>query len=84
VKALSRNVRRLRKDKGWSQDQLAAEVGVEQNAISLIENARANPTLLAIESIADALNTRLSELLEAPPRARRKAARATRTGDEGT
>ena len=45
AKALARAVRRLRRERGWTQDDLAAKVGVEQMAISLIENARANPTL---------------------------------------
>ncbi|WP_152537210.1 helix-turn-helix transcriptional regulator, partial [Bradyrhizobium sp. OHSU_III] len=42
AKALGRNVRRLRKDKGWSQDELAAKLKIEQMAISLLENSRAN------------------------------------------
>jgi len=74
VQALAQNVRRLRKQKGWSQDQLAAEVGIEQNAVSLIENARSNPTLLVIEGLANALGTQLQELLQPIPRPRRKKA----------
>jgi transcriptional regulator with XRE-family HTH domain len=54
-KALAANVRRLRKERGWTQDDLAAETKVEQAAISLIENGRAIPTLLMLESIARAL-----------------------------
>jgi transcriptional regulator with XRE-family HTH domain len=65
VQALALHVRRLRKTKKWSQDQLAAEVGIEQNAVSLIENGRSNPTLLVVEEIARALDVRLGELLEA-------------------
>jgi ribosome-binding protein aMBF1 (putative translation factor) len=74
VKALAANVKKLRKAREWSQDELAAEVGIEQNAVSLIENERANPTLLVIEEIARALGVRLSELLEVPTRARRSKA----------
>jgi DNA-binding XRE family transcriptional regulator len=44
-KALAANIRRLRKERGWTQDDLAAAAKVEQAAISLMENARANPTL---------------------------------------
>jgi transcriptional regulator with XRE-family HTH domain len=55
VKALASNVRALRKDRDWSQAKLADEVGVEQNAISLIENGRANPTVVVLEQIAHAL-----------------------------
>lgn len=71
VEALALNVRRLRKAKEWSQDQLAAEIGIEQNAISLIENGRSNPTILVIEEIARALGVKLTELLEPTGRARR-------------
>ena len=52
AKALARNVRRLRKLKGWTQDELAAKLRVEQTAVSLIENGRSNPTLQTLEAIA--------------------------------
>lgn len=71
VEALARNVRRLRKEKEWSQDHLAAEVEIEQNAVSLIENGRANPTLLVIEGLASALGVSLAELLEPVAKPRR-------------
>ena len=70
-KALAANVRRLRKERGWTQDDLAAETKVEQGAISLIENGRANPTLLMLESIARALDVAFIELFAAPARQRR-------------
>ncbi|MEA2897508.1 MAG: hypothetical protein QOJ84_3123 [Bradyrhizobium sp.] len=70
-KALAANVRRLRKERGWSQTDLAAETRVEQAAISLIENGRANPTLLMLESIAKALGVAFLELFAAAPRQRR-------------
>jgi DNA-binding XRE family transcriptional regulator len=43
--ALAKNVRRLRKAKGWSQGQLAKTVGIQLAAVSHIENCRGNPTL---------------------------------------
>jgi transcriptional regulator with XRE-family HTH domain len=70
-KALAANVRRLRKERGWSQTDLAAETRVEQAAISLIENGRANPTLLMLESIAKGLGVAFMELFAAAPRQRR-------------
>jgi transcriptional regulator with XRE-family HTH domain len=70
-KALAANVRRLRKERGWSQTDLAAETRVEQAAISLIENGRANPTLLMLESIAKALGVAFMELFAVVPRQRR-------------
>jgi transcriptional regulator with XRE-family HTH domain len=70
-KALAANVRRLRKERGWTQDDLAAETKVEQAAISLIENGRANPTLLMLECIARTLDVAFVELFAAPARQRR-------------
>ena len=70
-KALAANVRRLRRGRGWTQDDLAAETRVEQAAISLIENGRANPTLLMLEAIARALDVGFVELFAAPVRQRR-------------
>jgi transcriptional regulator with XRE-family HTH domain len=66
VAALAANVRRLRLAKEWSQDRLATETSVDQNAISLIENGRANPTVTAIESLAEALGTSVSTLFQSP------------------
>ncbi|PDT64518.1 transcriptional regulator [Bradyrhizobium ottawaense] len=66
VRALAANVRRLGKERDWSQDQLAAELEIEQNAVSLIENARSNPTILVVEEIARVFDIGLAELLEAP------------------
>ncbi|WP_256807645.1 helix-turn-helix domain-containing protein [Bradyrhizobium sp. Bra64] len=64
AKLLARNVLRLRKDRGWSQDELAARLGIEQMAVSLIENARSNPTLETLEAIAACFGVRFVELFE--------------------
>ena len=71
VKALAWNVRRLRKERGWTQEELAGECDIEQQAISLIENGRANPTLMMAESLASALDVPFGDLFEARPRLRR-------------
>lgn len=65
AKALARNVRRLRKEKGWTQDELAAKLKIEQTAVSLIENNRANPKLETIEAIATCLGVRFLDLFDA-------------------
>jgi transcriptional regulator with XRE-family HTH domain len=64
AKALARAVRRRRREKGWTQDELAAKVGVEQMAISLIENARANPTLETLEALANNLGIKFADLFD--------------------
>jgi transcriptional regulator with XRE-family HTH domain len=64
AKALARNVRRLRRDKGWTQDELAAKLKIEQTAVSLIENSRANPTLQTLETVAASLGVRFIDLFD--------------------
>lgn len=64
AKALARNVRRFRKLKGWTQDELAAKLRIEQTAVSLIENGRSNPTLQTLEAIAASLDVRFVDLFE--------------------
>jgi transcriptional regulator with XRE-family HTH domain len=44
---------------------------VEQAAISLIENGRANPTLLMLEALARALDVGFVDLFATPARQRR-------------
>ena len=63
IRILAANVRRLRKQRGWSQDTLASTARIDQNAVSLIENQRSNPTIVAIESLAKALEVPVAELL---------------------
>ncbi|MGA8499407.1 MAG: helix-turn-helix transcriptional regulator [Xanthobacteraceae bacterium] len=71
-KALAYNVRRLRKDRDWSQERLAAEGGdLRQGLMSDIELGKANPTLTTLESIAGALGVTVGELF-APPLARKR------------
>jgi DNA-binding XRE family transcriptional regulator len=67
AKTLARNVRRLRKEKGWTQDELAAKVKIEQTAVSLIENGRANPTLQTLEAVAASLGVRFTDLFDTRP-----------------
>ncbi len=70
--ALAYNVRRLRKRRGWSQEQLAAQAGeLRQGLISDIELAKANPTLSTLEFVAGALGVSVRDLLK-PPRAPRR------------
>lgn len=71
MKALASNVRKLRKARGWTQEDLAAAVKIEQATVSLLENGRANPTLLVLGALARALEVRLSDLFESHGRGRR-------------
>ncbi|GAA3846412.1 hypothetical protein GCM10022626_14270 [[Pseudomonas] carboxydohydrogena] len=61
---LARNLRRLRLERGWSQDDLAAEADVRQALVSAIEVETANPTLETLDRVATALGVELAKLLE--------------------
>ena len=63
-KQLGRNVRRLRRDIGWSQEELAFESGLHRTYISDIERGARNPTILVLDDLAKALKVTPSVLLK--------------------
>lgn len=52
----------LRRQLGWSQEDLALEAGINKNYLSDLERGRRNPTLRVLEKIAIALGIDVSEL----------------------
>lgn len=58
------NVARIRRERGWSQEELAFESGLHRTYISGIERGRRNPTVLVLKELADALRVAPSRLLE--------------------
>jgi transcriptional regulator with XRE-family HTH domain len=67
VKILERigaNVRRLRKDRGWSQERYAFEANVHRTYVSEIERAIRNPTATMIEKLAKPLGVSPGRLLD--------------------
>ncbi len=60
------NLRRLRVERGFTQERLAAECGVDRVYVGEIERELANPTLDLLSRLADALGASVSELF-APP-----------------
>ena len=59
-----KQVRRIRKEKGLSQEQLAFKANLHRTYIGMIERAEKNITLINIEKIANALEVEISQLLE--------------------
>lgn len=57
------NVRRLRRERGLTQEQLAEASGYPQQMISELENGKGNPTLTSLADLARALGASLSELV---------------------
>lgn len=60
---IGENIRKLRKEKGWTQAELAFEADTNSLSISYYENGRALPSILNLISIADALGVTLDELV---------------------
>jgi transcriptional regulator with XRE-family HTH domain len=62
-KQVGLNVRRIRQERGWSQEELAFESGLHRTYISGIERGARNPTVLVLKELADALKTSPAKLL---------------------
>ena len=62
LKTLGINIKFARMRKEISQEQLAELVDVSRTAISFIETARQNPTILKVIDIAKALDVDINEL----------------------
>lgn len=61
---LAVNMKRLRKERGWSQEALADEAGLDRTYISGIERIVKNPTVTVVDRIASALDCRVGNLLD--------------------
>ena len=57
-------VRKARKKKGLSQEELAFKAELHRTYIGMIERAEKNITLISIQKIADALDTPIVDLLK--------------------
>lgn len=62
-KRLGANVRRLRLEKGWSQEEFADRAGIHRTYVSDIERGARNPTLTIVEKLARSLGTSAAGLL---------------------
>lgn len=63
-KKVGKNVARLRREKGWSQELLAFECGLHRTYISGVERGVRNPTVLILDKIAKALDVSVVLLVE--------------------
>jgi transcriptional regulator with XRE-family HTH domain len=55
------NLRRLRVEKGISQEALAVDAGIDRTYVSRLERSTENPSVEVLERIALALNTSITE-----------------------
>lgn len=58
------NVRRLRKERKLTQEELALETGIDLTYLGGIERGRRNPSLSVLVRLAEALATHPRELLD--------------------
>ena len=61
---LAKNLRLLRRKKGWSQEAFAEEAGLHRTYISDLERASRNPTITVVEKLATALGVTVGRLLD--------------------
>lgn len=61
---LGMRIKFLRKERGWSQEDLALEANVNKNYICDLENGRRNPSLDILERISNAFGISLSVLFK--------------------
>jgi transcriptional regulator with XRE-family HTH domain len=62
--AFGRRLRQIRELRGWSQERLAAEVGLDRSYVGGVERGERNISLENICKLAKALATKPAELME--------------------
>lgn len=62
---LGRNLKRLRLEKGWSQEELADQAGLHRTYVSGVERGVRNPTITIVAALAKALGVPASDLIAA-------------------
>lgn len=63
-KRLAQNMRRLRAERDWSQEQLAFEAELHRTYISDLERCARNPSIEIIEKLAKAFEVTAGALLD--------------------
>jgi len=76
ARSVADSVRKLRRERSLSLDQLAAKSGVSRAALSQIEGARTNPTLGVLWKIAVGLSVPFQLLLGSEPAGKTRVLRA--------
>ena len=61
---LGYNMRRLRKQRGWSQEYLAEVSGLSRNFISYLERFQKSPSIDTISTLSEAFDVEVYKLFE--------------------
>ena len=62
--SLGENIRTVRKQKGWSQRELAERIESDASYINRMETGKLNPSIAALERVADALECSIDRLVK--------------------
>jgi transcriptional regulator with XRE-family HTH domain len=69
---VGQNVRRIRHEKGLTQEQFAEISGLSQQYISGLEQGHRNPTVVTLHELATALGVTPADLIRPSKQGRRK------------
>lgn len=61
-KSVGKKLKKIRKEKGLSQEKLAWEVGLNRGYVGFIERGERNPSIPTLTKLAKALKVSLDEL----------------------
>jgi transcriptional regulator with XRE-family HTH domain len=67
LKAFGKNVRRLRKEKGFTMEALSYEAEMEIRQLGRIENGEINTTISTVYILATALDVDIADLFKTTP-----------------
>jgi transcriptional regulator with XRE-family HTH domain len=73
---IAANVRRLREERGQSQDELAAAVGISRVHLNRVENGKMTPGADLLYSLADALRVPADALRQLAERGQKNLVRS--------
>ncbi len=76
VAQLGKNVRTIRTALGLSQEEIAFRAGLKRSYLSDLERGTRNPTVRALERIAEALGVPPCRLLESDAKTKLEASRS--------
>jgi transcriptional regulator with XRE-family HTH domain len=63
-KLVGRNFAALRKERGFTQEEVEARSGFSQQYLSGLENGQRNPTVITLYELAQALGVECTDLLK--------------------
>jgi transcriptional regulator with XRE-family HTH domain len=66
MSGVGEEVKRLRRAKGWTQEQLAVYAGSSQPTVNLLEAGKRNPSAATLEKLARALEVEVVDLFPKP------------------